>query len=104
MLGFVIVVGSVTKRCCHCSRTVHAPSINMQSSSLRGLLVWGNIVIVVVALPSLIPVVVVVVVYLTACRVHNIIISMHAGDRGRARILMTSKDFIIGFNPQLIQK
>ena len=74
----------------------------MQSISLLGLLVWGNIAIVVVALPSLIPVV--VVVYLAACGVHNIIISIHAGDRGRAWIRMTSKDFIIGFNPQLIQK
>ena len=73
----------------------------MQSISLLGLLVWRNIAIVVVALPSLIPVVV-VVVYLAACGVHNIIISMHAGDRGRAWIRMTSKDFIIGFNPQLI--
>ena len=79
----------------------------MQSSSLRGLLVWGNIAIVVVMLPFLVPVVIrrVVVVYLVeylaACGAHNII-SMHAGDRGRAWIRTTSKDFIIiiGFNPQ----
>ena len=56
---------------------------------------------VVVMLP-LIPVVVYLVVYLAACGVHNIIISMHAGDRGGAhgfeqRVTMRGIEDVHGF-------
>ena len=51
---------------------------------------FNQYVVVVVVL------VVVLVVYLTACGVHkNIIISMHAWDRGRAWIRTTSKVTIL---------
>ena len=85
---------------CLFSRTVHASTSACVKYYMYGIIYWcGGVSVLLLLLYGTCfnqYVVVVVVVYLTACGVHkNIIISMHAWDRGRAWIRTTSKVTIL---------
>ena len=88
---------------CLFSRTVHASTSACVKYYMYGIIYWcGGVSVLLLLLYGtcfnqyVVVVVVVLVVYLTACGVHkNIIISMHAWDRGRAWIRTTSKVTIL---------